>query len=90
MNLLILHVKKSFNIFHSSVDGYECRSDGLQEILSKCINFDIVCLSETFQQSDESGEPYRYPLLIKRQLNVSTFLFIKRLKQFLFLTILIT
>ena len=35
MNLLILHVKKSFNIFHSSVDGYECHSDGLQEILSK-------------------------------------------------------
>ena len=48
MNLLILHVKKSFNIFHSSVDGYECHSDGLQEILSKSsINFDVVCLSET-------------------------------------------
>ena len=53
MNLLILHVKKSFNIFHSSVDGYECHSDGLQEILSKSsINFDVVCLSETSQQSD--------------------------------------
>ena len=50
MNLLILHVKKYFNIFHSSVDGYECHSDGLQEILSKSsINFDVVCLS---QQSD--------------------------------------
>ena len=50
MNLLILHVKKSFNIFHSSVDGYECHSDGLQEILSKSsINFDVVRLS---QQSD--------------------------------------
>ena len=53
MNLLILHVKKSSNIFHSSVHGYECHSDGLQEILSKStINFDVVCLSQTSQQSD--------------------------------------
>ena len=53
MNLLILHVKKSSNIFHSSVDGYECHSDGLQEILSESsINFDVVCLSETSQQSN--------------------------------------
>ena len=53
MNLLILHVKKSFNIFHISVDGYECLSDGLQEILSKSsISFDVVYLPETSQQSD--------------------------------------
>ena len=45
--------QKIFNIFHSSVDGYECHSDGLQEILPKSsINFDVVCLSETSQQSD--------------------------------------
>ena len=43
-------VKKPCNIFHSNVDGYECHSDGLQEILSKSsIN---LCLSETSQQSD--------------------------------------
>ena len=35
INLLILHVKKSFNMFHSNVDSYEYHSDGLQEILSK-------------------------------------------------------
>ena len=53
MNLLILQVKKSFNIFHSSDDGYEFHADGLQEILSRSsINLDIVCLSETSQQSD--------------------------------------
>ena len=53
MNLLILHVKKSFSIFHSSVDGNECHPEGLQEILSKSsIIFDVMCLSETFQQSD--------------------------------------
>ena len=40
-------------LFHSSVDGYECHSGGLQEILSKSsINFDVVCLSVTSQQSD--------------------------------------
>ena len=53
MTLLILHVKFFFNIFHSSVDGYERYSDGLRDILSKSsINFDVVCLSETSQQSD--------------------------------------
>ena len=53
MNLQILHVKTSFNIFHSSIDGYECHSDGLREILSKSsINFDVLCLSEASQQSD--------------------------------------
>ena len=46
----IKSVKKLCNIFHSNVDGYECHSDGLQEILSKSsIN---LCLSETSQQSD--------------------------------------
>ena len=68
MNLLILRVsKKSFNILHINVDGYECHSDGLREILSKTsINFDIV-LSETSQQSDhvfsKNGTVIKMPLM---------------------------
>ena len=59
---------KYLYIFHSNVDGYECHSDGLQEVLSKSsINFDVVCLSETSQQSDHvylknvNYENYHYP-----------------------------
>ena len=64
----IKSVKKSFNIFHSNVDDYECHSEGLGEILSKSsLNFDVVCLSETSQQLDHVFpknvilENYHYP-----------------------------
>ena len=64
----IKSVKKSFNIFHSNVDGYECHSEGLGEIVSKSsLNFDVVCLSETSQQLDHVFpknvilENYHYP-----------------------------
>ena len=64
----IKSAKKTFNIFHTNVDGYECHADGLREILSKSsINFDVVCLSETSQQSDHvfpknvTFENYHYP-----------------------------
>ena len=46
-------MSKNLLIFHSNVDGYECHSDGLREILSNSsINFGVVCLSVTSQQSD--------------------------------------
>ena len=66
-------VKKYFNIFHSNVDCYECLSDGLREILSKSsLNFDVVCLSETSQQSDHvfpknvTFENYNYKIKEER------------------------
>ena len=58
----IKSVKKSFNIFHSNGDGYECHSEGLGEILSKSsLNFDVVSLSENSQRLDHVFPKKCYP-----------------------------